>query len=223
MVAARALGTLVRLVLVLKRLDQYVVLGFSLSWSTDGYPTKSGSSSRSQAPFPRCYKSLLDLVTRSDWSISTAPRPRWKISGLSEGGMAFVRPTVTDHGADRGAPFTSRAHLQSMVISALLHGFLLRHLSLLAGLLLIYLHLISARPVRPVSSAPALIHLRAAEAHSTSLCCLIHHNRLLAKQFRGRRSRDLRPPRRRSAPAGASLRETAPLSSLGFVKSFSTN
>lgn len=124
---------------------------FSLSWSVDGYPT----SSRSQAPFPCCYKSLLDLVTCSDWSISTAPRSRWKISTFSKGRMAFVHPTVTDHGADRGAPFTSQAHLQSMVISGLLHGFLLRHLSPLSSFLLIYLHLIS---VRPVSSAPALVH-----------------------------------------------------------------
>lgn len=110
MVAGRAPGTLVRLVLILKRLDLYVMLCFFLSWSTDGYPIKSGSSSRSQAPFPRCYKSLLDLVTHSDQSISTAPWPRWKISGLSKGGMAFVHPTVTDHGADRGIPFTSQAH-----------------------------------------------------------------------------------------------------------------
>ena len=93
-----------------------------------------------QAPRPhflRCYKSLLDLVTRSDWSISTAPRPHWKILGLSKGGMAFVHPTVTDHGADRGVAFTSRAHLQFMVISTLLHGFLLRHLSPLTSLLLL--------------------------------------------------------------------------------------
>lgn len=62
--------------------------------------------------------------------------------------MAFVHPTVTDHDADRVAPpslpsfLPTQAHLQSMVISALLHGFLPRHLSPLAGLLLIYLHLI---------------------------------------------------------------------------------
>lgn len=147
--------TVVGLGLILKRLDRYVVLRFSLSWSADGYPKKSGSSSRSQAPFSRCYKLLLDLVRCSDWCISTAPRSHWKISGVSEGRMAFVHPTLTDNGADRGAPITSRTHLQSMVISGLLHGFLLRHLSLLTSLFLIYLHLIS---VQPVPSAPALIH-----------------------------------------------------------------
>lgn len=102
--------------------------------------------------------------------------------------MAFVHPTVTDHDADRVAPppfLPSQAHLQSMVILALLHGFLPRHLSPLAGLLLIYLHLICV----PACSARLLgfsahTFKSSREARSTSLRSLIHHNRLVAKQHR---------------------------------------
>lgn len=37
----------------------------------DGEPTKSGSSLNTQAPFPPCHKSPLDGITCCDWSIST--------------------------------------------------------------------------------------------------------------------------------------------------------
>lgn len=143
---------------------------FGLCWTPDGYSTKSASSYRSQAPFLRRYKSLLDVVTGSDWSISTAPQPWWKISGLSEGGMAFVHPTVTDHVLTvthpPPTPSAGRTTYSLRSPQPSFAGFFwgIYHLS---AAFFIYLHLISVWPVRPISTAPALIHLRAAEAHST--------------------------------------------------------
>lgn len=173
---------------------------FGLCWTPDGYSTKSASSYRSQAPFLCRYKSLLDVVTGSDWSISTAPQPWWKISGLSEGGMAFVHPTVTDH------------------VLTVTHP---HHPPLPAGPPTVYGHLnppslvsseASITSYRPSSShIPSSylclarpVRLHGPRAHTfksswspqhTTLCCPIHHHRLLAEQvWRGGGGNDLRLP-----------------------------